>query len=133
MHDDQENSEQINIPAAEKVMDLGECLERTRHDKDLLLELVKIFKKDFQKHREKLTLAVGREDWEQIKEIAHFFKGASANISAHILYAVFSRLEKSAEEKDSAKIFVLLNLLDQAFEEFMKFTHNLNKKLRAVH
>ncbi len=100
----------------ESVLDLKEFLDRVQDDKDLLLELLDIFDADFKVKRKLLKIAVEKKDFEEIRGIAHSFKGASGNISAKSLRIVCMKLEDMGKNQNISGIDELLVDLDKQFD-----------------
>src|SRR3990167_7322245 len=93
---------------SEEVLDLEEVLERVQDDKELLLELFAIFQEDYEQKHGQIGQAVSRKDFDQLKNIAHSLKGASSNISAKRIYAIFAEIERMAVQRDVKKIEEIL-------------------------
>ena len=96
-------------------IDLKEVLERVQDDKDLLLELFDIFQEDYKVKRKTIDELVEKKDFEQLKAIAHSLKGASGNISAKKVHAIFIQLEQMAKNKDLSQAKDLLSNLDKEY------------------
>ena len=101
---------------SEQSLDLKEFLDRVQDDKELLLELLDIFSKDFKEKRKHLDSAVKSKDYEQLRSIAHSVKGASGNISAKAVRAICMTLEDMGKNQHLNGIEQLLVDLDKQFE-----------------
>ena len=102
---------------SDEIIDVNEVLDRVQNDKDLLVELLDIFKEDFLEKRKLLEQALKKTDWEQLKSVAHSLKGASGNISAKRINSSLIRLEQLAKNKDSNQIVETFKALDQQYSE----------------
>jgi HPt (histidine-containing phosphotransfer) domain-containing protein len=75
-------------------LDLAELLARVENDRELMRDLVTIFKEDFPKQLQALRQAVDASDAKQVAAFAHTLKGAFSNLAAHQAAAGASRLER---------------------------------------
>jgi HPt (histidine-containing phosphotransfer) domain-containing protein len=97
---DRTATERINLP---------ELLARVDNDRELLSELVLIFKDDFPRHFRALQEAVSRNDAAQVAVVSHTLKGMLANLAATRAAACAATLEQLARAKDTtsfAKVLV---------------------------
>ena len=115
----------------EGTIDLNEFLERVQGDKELLLELLDIFVDDFQSKRKLLQSAVSKNDYEQIRGIAHALKGASGNISAKGLRELLLHCEKMGNNQDLGGMEDLLKQLDKEFERVAAHIEVLKQSLKS--
>ena len=113
----------------EDIIDLPEFLERVQDDKELLLELLDIYSADYLEKRKALTDALVKKDFEQIRNIAHSLKGASGNISAKPIRAIFSILEEKGKKDELTGVEPLLKDLDRLFAELTNHIPQLKQKL----
>lgn len=102
---------------SEEAIDVKEVLERVQDDKELLLELLDIFKDDYEEKRKVLDQLVVDKNYEQLKSIAHSMKGASGNISAKKLHVIFAKLEQMAKENNLTDANQVLADLDKQYSE----------------
>ena len=100
----------------EKVIDLDEVLERVQDDKELLMELFDLFINDFQKKREFMATALTKNDYDQMRDIAHSLKGAAANLSAKSLRESMTQLEQTAQNHDFTNGSSLLKEIDARYK-----------------
>ena len=75
-----------------------------------------------------LDEAVAKNDFDQVRNIAHGLKGASGNISAKKLRISFSNLGQMAKSQDFSKAQETLALIDQQFNELKDFVAKNLKK-----
>jgi two-component system sensor histidine kinase/response regulator len=101
-------------------IDVEDVLERVQDDKQLLVELLGIFEKDYQDKRKTLGRLVKQSDFDKIKDIIHSVKGASGNISAKAMFASCAKIEELAAKKDIVSIGKLLDTLDKQFVEMQQ-------------
>jgi two-component system, sensor histidine kinase and response regulator len=115
-------------PPAEGAFSPSELLDRVDNDRDLLKELVEIFKDEFPGQLEALRGAVREADAKRVGVLAHGLKGMFANLAATRAAAVAAQLErmgKSGETQGLTQAFaeleaesaVLLPLLDSCVLE----------------
>jgi CheY-like chemotaxis protein/HPt (histidine-containing phosphotransfer) domain-containing protein len=112
----------------EEIFNFNELLERVDNDRDLMRELLEIFKNDFPRHHSELLAAVAGGDMRRVQSIGHTMKGMFSNLAAGRAAAIAAELEKigngsstsslpealTSLEKESA---ALLPILDSCLEE----------------
>ena len=106
---------------SEEVVDLKEVLERVQDDRELLLELFDIFIEDYPGKLDAIKQAVAKKDSEALRDAAHSMKGASGNLSAKRLYAMFLKVEQLAKANNMDGVEGLLKELDGAFSDFKNY------------
>jgi len=79
------------------VLDRVQLREVTLDDEDLMRELLAALIADTERQMPLLDLAIHRADLRQCASLAHYCKGACANIGAHAAAAVLIELERSAK------------------------------------
>jgi two-component system, sensor histidine kinase and response regulator len=77
-------------------VDMTELLARVDNDRELLHELLVIFKEDFPRHADALQRAVAREDTQQVMTVSHALKGMLANLAIHGAAGSAGQLEHAA-------------------------------------
>jgi two-component system, sensor histidine kinase and response regulator len=77
-------------------VDLDELLSRLDNDKELLSELVTIFKEDFPRHLRVLREAVARQDAQQVRIVSHTLKGMLSNLAVTQAASAAAKLEQLA-------------------------------------
>ncbi len=100
-----------------EILDFDEFMNRVQDDKELFLELLDIFVKDFHIKRKELEDATANNDSTAIEHVAHFLKGSCGNISAKSLRDIFSDLEGKGKRGDLEDMEVYLRDVDKKFEE----------------
>ncbi|MCK5259973.1 MAG: Hpt domain-containing protein [Candidatus Omnitrophica bacterium] len=114
---------------SENALDFDEFMNRVQDDKELLFELLDIFIQDFQIKQQELKEAVEKDDSETIKHVAHFLRGSCGNISAKVLRAIFTELEKKGAKGQMEGLEQDLKDIDQRFEELIMYIGELRARL----
>jgi HPt (histidine-containing phosphotransfer) domain-containing protein len=78
-----------------------ELLARVENDRELLRDLLLIFKEDFPRHFQALQEAVSRGDSAQVSAVSHTLKGMLSNLSATRAAACAAALEHIGRAKDT--------------------------------
>jgi len=78
------------------VLDRAQLREVTLDDEDLMRELLSALIADTEQQMPLLTLALERADLKQCANLAHYSKGACANVGARAAAGVLADLERSA-------------------------------------
>jgi len=91
--------------------DFEEALARTDNDRELLCDLLGIFKEDFPKHRESLSEAIKSKEAASITAAAHTLKGMLLNLSANPAAEAAARVEHMARQG-------VMSGMEEAFETF---------------
>jgi two-component system sensor histidine kinase/response regulator len=87
-------------PAVIPGIALAELLVRVDNDRDLLRDLLLIFKEEFPRQFQALQEAVSRGDSARVVAVSHTLKGMLANMAATRAASCASRLEQIARAKD---------------------------------
>lgn len=111
---------------SEDVIDMKEVMERVGDDRELLIELLQIFSDDYAQKKKMLDEAVVKNDFDQVRNIAHGLKGASGNISAKKLCVSFTDLGEMAKTHDFSKAKEVLEAIDRQFNELKDFAAKNN-------
>jgi two-component system, sensor histidine kinase and response regulator len=85
-----------------RVVNFSELFQRAVKDRELLQELLGIFKEDFPRYYTSLKEAVVRDDVKQVELIAHTLRGMLSNLAAARAAAATGRLENAARGGDQA-------------------------------
>ncbi len=94
-------------------VDLPELLTRVDTDRELLRELLGIFKKEFPCLLQSLQEAVVRGDMKGVEVTAHTIKGMLANVSFTRAAASAVRLERMGQQRNTQGLQEELANLDQ--------------------
>lgn len=116
-----ENTEKEQAAAA---VDMDELLARVENDRDLLRELIGMFKEDFPKQLASLRPAVEKGDAKRVASLAHTLKGMLANLAAHDAYEKAARLEQLGRNGQ-------IERFDEAFATLEGEASKLLNKLEA--
>ena len=81
-----------------------ELLARVDNDRELLRDLLLIFKEDFPRHFHALQEAVSRGDSAQVSAVSHTLKGMLSNLSATRAAACAAALEHIGRAKDTSSL-----------------------------
>lgn len=82
------------------ILDINDLLARVENDRDLVREILHIFKEEFPRHRESLRAAVHSSDGAKVAAEAHSLKGMLANVAAVRAAAAATRLENLGRTGD---------------------------------
>jgi HPt (histidine-containing phosphotransfer) domain-containing protein len=85
-------------------VDMPDLLARIDNDRDLLRELLSIFKEDFPRHFQELQDALAKSDMPRVRAASHTLKGMLANLGANSASASAARLEQVAKAGDSTSL-----------------------------
>ncbi len=83
-----------NPKSNESSIDFPELLSRVDNDRELLLDLMSIFKEDFPRHVRELTDVVATRDYKKIAVVGHTLKGMLANLAVTRAAAAAAKLEQ---------------------------------------
>src|SRR5262249_50018279 len=76
------------------LMDLDELLARVENDRELMRDLMLVFKEEFPRHSEALREAVASQDASGVVSAAHTLKGMLSNMAAGEAAAAAASLER---------------------------------------
>lgn len=85
-------------------INFAELLARVEDDRELLRDLLIIFKQEFPRHLLALQQAVSRGESAQVAAVSHTMKGMLANLAATSAAACAAELEQIARAKDTASL-----------------------------
>jgi two-component system, sensor histidine kinase and response regulator len=77
-------------------VDMPELLSRIDNDRELLRDLLVIFKEEFPRHLQALRAAVERQNAKESKMVSHTLKGMLANLAVTKAAALAGHLEQLA-------------------------------------
>jgi HPt (histidine-containing phosphotransfer) domain-containing protein len=87
-----------NQPSNESAIDFAELLARVDNDRELLLDLMSIFKEDFPRHIHELSDVIAAHDLKKISVVSHTLKGMLANLAVTRAAAAAAKLEQLARD-----------------------------------
>jgi HPt (histidine-containing phosphotransfer) domain-containing protein len=93
-------------------VNLPELLTRMENDRDLLCELIGLFKEGFPPLLHQLRQYVASEDMKNVEGTSHSLKGILSGLSVTRAAAVASRLEQMARANDRAGLADVLLLFE---------------------
>jgi HPt (histidine-containing phosphotransfer) domain-containing protein len=100
------------------ILDLTELLERVENDRELIRDLLLIFKEEFPRHLRTLRDAVDSMDGKKVEAEAHTMKGMLSNLAATSAAKAAARLEELGRNQEAF-----------AFQEACVSFENLSKEL----
>jgi two-component system sensor histidine kinase/response regulator len=109
--------EEKNVPIA--IIDLTELLARVENDRELMRELLLIFKEEFPRHLQDLRAAVDSLDCEKVATAAHTLKGMLANLAASAAAGAAARLEQIGRSREVTQIQEAFVALENASKELL--------------
>ena len=101
------------------VLNLPELLLRVENDRDLLRELIDIFKEESPRLLQQLQGHVIRRDMKSVEETSHGLKGMLSGLSAMPAASVAARLERMGREGDIAGLSDAVTLLEREIEQLL--------------
>lgn len=105
--------------SSQLVMNLPELLRRVDNDRELLGELVDIFKEEFPRQLELLRGHIGRRDFKQVEFTGHALKGMISGLSAKRAAATAAEIERMAREGDTSGLAETVEELVREVEQFL--------------
>jgi two-component system sensor histidine kinase/response regulator len=107
-----------------ELIDRASLLERVEGDRELLAEMIQIFKEEVPVLMNTMRESLQRGDWTVLERSAHSLKGAVSNLSSKATASVALKLEQDAKNKDAesskasvAEIERIMNSLLPALSE----------------
>ena len=85
------------------IIDFAELLARVENDRELMRDLLLIFKEEFPRHLQALRLAVDSSDAEKVAAEAHTLKGMLSNLAADPAAGAAARLEQLARSREASE------------------------------
>jgi HPt (histidine-containing phosphotransfer) domain-containing protein len=87
-----------NQPSNESAIDFPELLARVDNDRELLLDLMSIFKEDFPRHVRELANVIAAHDLKKMTVVSHTLKGMLANLAVTRATSAAAKLEQLGRE-----------------------------------
>ena len=85
-------------PPDGSAVDFPELLARVDNDRELLLDLLSIFKEDFPRHLRELTDVVTAHDLKKMAVVSYTLKGMLANLAVTCAAAAAAKLEQLSRD-----------------------------------
>src|ERR1700722_4242506 len=79
-------------------IDFAELLERVDNDRELLLDLMSIFKEDFPRHVRELSDVIAARDIKKMTVVSHTLKGTPPTLAAPRATSAAAKLEQLGRE-----------------------------------
>lgn len=108
-----------NNPAEPVVWNKNDALLRLSNNQELLSKICALFIESAPEKISNLHQAAPIKDFESIRTISHYLKGAAASLGATSLQNDFQFLEKSAEAQNIVDIEKKLTLIDEHYEHLV--------------
>jgi HPt (histidine-containing phosphotransfer) domain-containing protein len=100
-------------------VNLVELLVRVENDRELLCELIDIFKKDLPCLLQSLQKSVSCEDTKNVEATSHALKGMLSGLSVTQAAATASRLEQMGREGSTSELADVLTLLENELADLL--------------
>ena len=114
-----------NQPSKESSIDFPELLSRVDNDRELLLDLMSIFKEDFPRHVQELTDVIAARDLKKMTVVSHTLKGMLANLSVTRAAAAAAKLEQLGRDNAAGPE------IDEAHRSFQREVQGLLPEMEA--
>lgn len=101
-------------------IDFAELLARVENDRELMRDLLAIFKEEFPRHYQALRAAVESRDAKQVASEAHTLKGMLANLAAREAAEVAARLEQLGRNGETERFQESIAAFDNIAEELLQ-------------
>jgi HPt (histidine-containing phosphotransfer) domain-containing protein len=110
---------QQNDRSSQVAVNLPELLVRIDNDRDLLLELIDIFKEEFPRLFQQLQEHVVRGDMKSVEKTCHGLRGMLSGLSANHGATIAARLEQMGRDRDSSGLNDAVALLDREYKKLL--------------
>lgn len=107
-----------------KVIDFEELLERTENDRELMRDLLTIFKEEFPQRLQALSEAVASLNATNVVLEAHALKGMLSNLAAIEAAAAVAELERYARNNETSRFL-------ESFSHFEAIAKVLSRHVEA--
>ncbi len=92
-------------------------------DSEFELELLNMLAVDMEEQLVALQVAIEGQDAEQLKHLAHYIKGAAANVGVNSISAIAQNIEETAitqQFSDASQLLLLLTDQQQQFSAYLQ-------------
>lgn len=106
----------MNLPemtTSAPAINFPELMERVENDRDLLNDLLEMFRDEFPRQRQLLEDAVKSEDMKQIYATGHTLKGILANLAMSRAARAAAEIEQAGKENNIVGIKTAIATLDE--------------------
>ena len=104
---------------AKAMLDLTQLLERVENDRELIRDLLLIFKEEFPIHLRALRSAVDSMDGETVAAEAHTMKGMLSNLAANSAAGAAARLEQLGRNQEVSEFQAACASFENLSKELM--------------
>jgi HPt (histidine-containing phosphotransfer) domain-containing protein len=104
------------IPDASEVLDRRQLREATLDDDDLMREILHALIDDTSRQIPLLEAAIREKDQQATRRLAHYSKGACANVGARSAAAALENIERTAARRDFDECGASLGKLAEAID-----------------
>lgn len=109
---------------AKNFIDLEELLERTENDRELMRDLLTIFKEEFPQRLQSLREAIGSLNATHVVMEAHALKGMLSNLAAVEAAATAAELERLGRNNETSKFL-------ESFSRFEAVAKELSRQVET--
>ena len=109
------------------IVDMKELVDRGIDDKELIIELLEDFIKDFVEKRNQLIKELEQKNYERVKDITHGLKGSAGNLSIKSMHTCFMLIEYLANNNEDELILDVLKDVDNQFSEVKEYFSKMKK------
>lgn len=109
---------------AKNIIDLEELLDRTENDRELMRDLLTIFREEFPQRHQALRVAVESQNAAQVVMEAHALKGMLSNLAAVEAATAVAELEQLGRNNETSK-------LPESFSRFGAIAKELSRQVEA--
>jgi len=109
----------------QSAIDFPELLARVDNDRELLLDLMSIFKEDFPRHQRELADVIAAHDLKKMAIVSHTLKGMLANLAVTRAASGAAKLEQLAHDGGTEAEIA------DAFRAFQREVQNLLPEMDA--
>lgn len=102
------------------IIDLAELFARVENDRDLLRDLLSLFKEEFPRHQQALREAVESLDTARAAREAHTLKGMLSNLAAREAAEAAAVLESQARSGETANLRESLSNFQKLSDELLR-------------
>jgi len=110
---------EISAPAPAAGFSISALLDRLDQDRELLKELIEIFRQEFPRYKSEVQDAVAKRDLKRVSASGHALKGMFANLAAERAAELAGHLERLAKNADSESLPVALKALEDEFSTLL--------------
>lgn len=111
--------EKTETAAIGPAFDPAELLDRVENDRELLRDLLSIFKEDFPPHLQALREAAKCADMSRLSVVSHTLKGMLSNMAAARAAGAAGRLEQLGRAGEFADVAAALELFEKEVSELL--------------